>query len=196
MYHIKRIWLKSHYMNCSDLYDTLIMLAQKNIVEYLTIQVSTLEHDFIQRDAFQTEQFPKSFTSLKTIRIISPSNDTHIFLRHFVRSLPNLTKCIVDAEKIDRSVQDTIVTLVEASNSLEMLGLKMPAVNFDRLLYMKLLGIKFCQSRQSNATKPLNIYMSSKPQLNRSIAGLKDYYDEKIIAIKFKSFMSWETDPL
>lgn len=196
MSKLKQIWLKSHYTDCSDLCDILMKIATINTVEHLTIQVSTLEHDPIQMNDFQ-KSFSKYFTSLKSIRIISASKDTQPFLCHFIQKLPNMKKCILDNDKIDQSVQDTIVTLVEASNGLETLGLKMPAMNFDHLLYIKLIGIKYCKSNQSNnATKPLNIYMNSEPQEKKCITALKHQYDEKIIAIKIKSFMTWEKDPL
>lgn len=196
MNNLKKTWLKSHFTDCSDLYDTVKVLAKKNLVNYLTIQVSTLQHDFIQNEHILNEPFPRTFTALKTLRLISPSNDTQPFLRHFIQSLPNLTKCILDMENIDRSVQDTIATIVEAGSNLEILGLKMPAMNLDHLLYMKLIGIKFYKSTTTNETKPLHIYISSRPQRGKCLAELKDQYDEKIIAIKIKSFMTWENDPL
>lgn len=196
MNYLKRTWLKSHFTNCADLYATLKMMAKKNTVEHLTIQVSTLAHDFVQKDDFLAEQFPQGFTALKTIRLISPSNETQSFIRHFVQSLPNMTKCVLDAEKIDRCVQDTIANLVAAAKNLEILVLKMPAMNFDHLLYMKLMGIQYCKSRSMAEVKPLVIYINSIPQQFKCLNELKDHYDEAIIAVRIKSFMTWETDPI
>lgn len=196
MNYLKRIWLKSHFTNCADLYDTLKMLAKKNTLEHLTIQVSTLVHDFVQKDDFLAEKFPQGFTALKTIRLISLSNETQSFVRHFVRSLPNVTRCVLDAEKIDRCVQDTIANLVAVAENLETLVLKMPAMNFDHLLYMKLMGIQYCKSKGMAKVKPLVIYINSIPQQTKCLNELKDRYDEAIIAVRIKSFMTWETDPI
>lgn len=184
------------YFTGSDLYDILKVMSKKNTVEHLTIQVSTLAHDFIQKDEFLAKPFPRGFTALKTLRLISPSIDTQAFIRHFVQYLPNMTKCILDVEKIDRSVQDTITNLVEAASNLEVLALKMPSMNFDHLLYMKLLGIKYTKSIRSAEMIPLNIYINSIPQQKKCLTELKDNYDETVCAIKIKSFMTWETNPL
>lgn len=194
MHFLKRSWLKSHFTNCIDLYGILKDMAEKNSIEHLTIQVSTLDHDFIQKDDFFAEPFSPDFTSLKTLRLVSPSADTQPFIRHFVQSLPNMTKCVLDSDQIDFYVQDTITTIVEASNSLESLVLKMPSMNLEPFLYMKLIGIEYCKAKRSIGVKPLKIYINSWPQKSKCLDQLKDYYDESVIGIKIKSFMNWEFD--
>lgn len=196
MNNLRKTWLKSHFTDCSDLYSTVTMLAEKNLVYHLTIQISTSEYDLFENNHFLVEPFPHQFTSLQTLRLISPTIHTQPFLHNFLQSMPNMTKIILDHENIDRSAQDTIATIVQAANNLEIIGLKMPAMNLDHLLYMKLIGIKFSKNKTLNQNKPLHIYINSYPQRAKCIAELKDYYDENIIAIKIKSFMTWESDPL
>lgn len=196
MNNLKKTWIKSQFTDCSDLYGTVKILAKKNLVYHLTIQISTLEDGFIENTEFLDEPFPHTFTSLQTLRLISPSLRTQPFLRNFLQSMPNMTKCILDHDHIGRCAQDTIATIVEAADNLEIFGLKMPAMNLDHLLYMKLIGIKFYKTKTLKQNKPLHIYISSYPQRAKCIAELKDHYDENIIAIKIKSFMTWENDPL
>lgn len=196
MNNLKRTWLKSHFSDCSDLYDVLKTMAHKNTVEHLTIQVSELKHEFAQNDDFMAKPFPMGFTALKTLRIVSPSDNTQPFLHHFISALPNLTKCVLDMEETHRSVQDTIANLVASANVLDILVLKLPSMNLDYLLYMKLVGILYCKSLPSAQTKPLHIYFNSHQQLKKCRDKLQEYYDEKIIAIKIRSFCDWETNPV
>lgn len=196
MKHLKKVWLKSHFTNCCDLYDTLNMLAKKNLVYHLTIQIGVNENGFHGTDEFMTKLFPYAFTALKTLRIISATTHTQPFLQKFLQSLPNLTKCILDNENINHTVQNSIATIVDAVPNLMIFGLKMPAMNLDHLLYMKLIGIKFSKTKTSNQIHPLQIYINSEPQRKKCLAELNSHYDEHIIAIKVKSFMTWEYDPL
>lgn len=196
MNNVKKAWLKSYFTNCSDLYDVLKTMAIKNSIEHLTIQVSTFEHESIHNDDFLAQPFPQTFTALKTLRIVSPSNDTQKFLRHFIQALPNMTKCILDMEGIHRLVQDTIANLVGSAKNLEILVLKTPSMNLDHLLYMKLIGIQYCRSILSTDRKPLQIYFNSHQQQDKCLAELKDHYDESCIAIKVRSFCDWETNPV
>lgn len=196
MNQLKKTWLKSHFTNCSDLYDILKDMGTQNTLEHLTIQFSILEDDFTFNDDFLAEPFPQGFTMLKALRLISPSIDTQSFIRHFVRFLPNMTKCILDMDKIDRFVQDTICNLVDAAENLEILALKMPAMNIDSLLYLKLLDVQFCKLKRSAGMRPLNIYINSSPQKTKCLTELKEKYNENVVAIKIRSFMTWETDPL
>lgn len=197
MNSMKKTWLKSHLNNCWDMYDVLKRMSNTNTVEHLTIQVGVVEYESTPNDDFMAEPFPKSFTALKTLRIVSPSDNTQSFLRHFICALPNMTKCILDMDVTHPSVQDTIANLVASAKNLEILVLKLPAMNLDHLLYMKLIGIQYCKSVElSTERKSLQIYISSSTQKDKCLAELKDLYDEKTIAINVRSFCDWETNPI
>ncbi|XP_031622480.1 uncharacterized protein LOC116340236 isoform X2 [Contarinia nasturtii] len=189
---LKRTWLKSRFSNWLDLSEILKDMTIKNTVEHLTIQVGPID-DYPLNFAL-CDPLPKSFTALKTLRIISPK--TQLPIRHFVQALPNLSKFILDMEGIEKIVQETILNVIVSADNLEILVLKMPAMNFDHHLYMKLLGIQFYKSERLGHMKPLNIYINSMPQKLLTINKLKENYDEKMIAIKYKSFMDWETNPI
>lgn len=171
-------------------------MAVKNTVEYLTIQVNKDKNDFEPINFGLSTPFPQSFTNLKTLRIISPSNESQPCILHFIPALPNLTKFILDMDGIDPIIKETISNVIVSAKNLEILVLKMPAINFDHKLYMKLLEIQLGKSKELYHTKSLNIFINSIYQKMKIVRKLKENYNENIIAIHIKSFTDWETNPV